>query len=78
MSAVQSFDFYAIIETIIGIEFIVLAIVAMVGVMNIIRMDYALKKRRIERVEILDMFYKKYTDDRQRKLEEKTALAEGE
>ena len=78
MSAVQSFDFYAIIETIIGIEFIMLAIVAMVGVMNIIRMDYALKKRRIERVEILDMFYKKYTEDRQRKLEEMTALPEGE
>ena len=78
MSAVQSFDFYAIIETLIGIEFAMLAIVATVGVMNIIRMDYALRKRRLERVEILDMFYKKYTEDKQRKLEEMAALAEGE
>lgn len=78
MSAVKSFDFYAIIETLIGIEFAMLAIVAMVSVMNIIRMDYALKKRRVERVEILDMFYKKYTEDKQHKLEEMAALAEGE
>lgn len=78
MSAVQSFNFYAIIETLIGIEFAMLAIVATVGVMNIIRMDYALRKRRLERVEILDMFYKKYTEDKQRKLEEMAALAEGE
>ena len=78
MSAVQSFNFYAIIETLIGIEFAMLAIVATVGVMNIIRMDYALRKRRLERVEILDMFYKKYTEDKQRKLDEMAALAEGE
>lgn len=76
MSALQGFNFYAIIETIIGIEFAMLAIVAMVGVMNIIRMDYALKKRRVERVEILDMFYKKYTEDKQRTLDEMAARAE--
>jgi hypothetical protein len=79
MNVVMLFDTYEIFETILGIEFALLAAVALAGVMNLIRLDHDIRKRYAERKELMELFYDTSVKERQRLLEEKeTSRAEEE
>ena len=57
MNLAELFDIYGILTTIVGVEFLLLAMIAFASILNAVRLDHTIRKQYAERVEMVELLY---------------------